>query len=111
MFVAVASALGLLLRAPLLACVAGLAGPRGRWSTSAAAVATAAGLAAGVGVAFVSWAHGVPVSLDLSRFSPFPLVFSLDRLSCFFLFIVFEVSIPPFVYSWLSFAPYYSASR
>ena len=58
-----------------------------------------AGLLAGATAAAISLCHPSPVASDLSSFTPFPFVLSLDRLSAYFLLLICAVSAPVVLYS------------
>ncbi len=108
---AFSSLFGLLLIAPLIACFARVARVRVRWVYGAAAMVTATALASGAAVAIAAWGRGFAATMDLSRFSSFPFLLSVDRLSGFFLFIVCAVSIPAVFYSFSYVAHHYSRER
>src|SRR5258708_38152192 len=107
MVLAFSSLFGLLLIAPLIACFARVARVRVRWVYGAAAMVTATAVASGAAVAIAAWGRGFAATMDLSRFSSFPFLLSVDRLSGFFLFIVCAVSIPAVFFSFSFFAPPY----
>ena len=111
MLLAFKSLVGLLLVVPLIACFARVARMRVRWIYGSAAVVTAMALASGAGMAIAAWSRGLAVTMDLSRFSPFPFLLSVDRLSGFFLFIVCAVSMPAVFYSFSYIAHHYSRGR
>lgn len=103
--------LGLLVVATLAPCFTRFAGPAGRRVHLAAAVITVAALACGAAAAIAGWRGGFPVSLDLTRFSPFSFQLSIDRLSGFFLFVVCAISIPAVSYSVHYIEQHYSKER
>ncbi|MGE5321722.1 MAG: proton-conducting transporter membrane subunit [Actinomycetota bacterium] len=84
----------LLVIAPVPVCIL-----RTRWSRNAAAALTAVALTAGAAAAIGVWYSGSPLMLDLTRFSPFTFLLSIDRLGGVFLFLVCAVSVPVVVFS------------
>src|SRR5258708_16181729 len=108
MLLALKILIGLLLIVPVIACFARVARVRVKWIYGCAAVVTAAALASGAGTASAAWVRGLAVTMDLSRFSPFPFVLSVDRLGGFFLFIVCAGSIPAVFYSFSYIERHYS---
>lgn len=90
----------LLVIAPVLVCIL-----RTRWARNAATVLTAIALTAGAAAAISIWYSGSSLMLDLTRFSPFTFLLSIDRLGSVFLFLVCAVSVPAVAFS----VPYVNA--
>ena len=99
MLVAFGALFCLLMVGSLLACLGSVHWMRAAWVRASVAVITGAALLCGAGVALLAWFRGLAFTLDLSRFSPFPFLLSIDRLSGFFLFLLCSVSIPAVAYS------------
>jgi hydrogenase-4 component B len=114
MLIAFSGLFSLLIAAPLLAGWSHIAGSAGKALRLSAACSTVLALASGTVLAISAWVYGTPVNFDLSFFSPLPdlrFLFSLDRLSGFFLFIVCAVSIPAVVYSFRYIEHHYEPAR
>jgi hydrogenase-4 component B len=99
MLVAFGALFYLLVIGSLISCLGGIGRVRASWVHFSVAVVTAGALTCGAGVALLAWHTGLPLTLDLSHFTPFKFMLSLDRMSGFFLFLVCAVSVPAVAYS------------
>src|SRR5205807_8902500 len=101
----------LLVIGPLISCLGGIGRARVSWVHFGVAMVTAGALVCGAGVALAAWCRGLPFTLDLSHFSPFTFLLSIDRLSGFFLFLVCAVSLPAVAYSLPYIGRHYGKTR
>ena len=99
MLIAFSALFLLLVAVPLVLCFLRVIRPGLVWAGGLAAALTGTALVAGVAAAVAVWFSGSRLALDLTRFSPFTFLLSVDRLGSFFLFLVCAVSIPAVAYS------------
>ena len=89
----------LLVLASAIAAILHLAGAGNGVKSKTAAHLAIAALMAGTAAAVVVWHSGSPLTLNLTRFSAFTMVLSIDRLGSVFLFLVCAFSMPAVAYS------------
>src|SRR5207253_8162332 len=111
MLVAFGALFCLLVIGSLISCLGGVGRVHASWVHFSVAVVTGGALVCGAGVALLGWCRGLPCTLDLSHFSPFTFLLSIDRLSGFFLFLVCAVSLPAVAYSAPYVAHHYEKNR
>lgn len=111
MLIAFSALLLLLVAVPLVLCLLHVVRPGLVWAGSLAATLTSTALLAGAAAAVAVWLSGSALALDLTRFSPFTFLLTVDRLGSFFLFLVCAVSIPAVAYSLSYIKHHYGQAR
>lgn len=111
MFIAFSTLFLLLALLPLMVCLLRAWRLKTALLARIAAAIMVMALAAGTTAAVAVWRSGLPLTVDLSRFSPFTFLLSVDRLGSFFLFLVCAVSIPAVVYSLPYISRHYGSAR